>query len=103
MLIGLMSLGNHTLFVQFHPVGYMIVNVARTSENDVRPKPSSLKPCPERSRHQHTLQENDDIHILNPRITAMIAHLQLDNLQREEIEAISRQRDVQVFLLKRFG
>ncbi|KAI5210554.1 hypothetical protein E4T39_00338 [Aureobasidium subglaciale] len=109
MLIGLMSLRNHILFVQFHPVAYMvklniemsmadmIVKVARTSENDVRPKSSSQTPFPERSYHQHTLHENDDMHI-GPKNTAVIAHSQLDQAQREDIKGISRQREVQVFV-----
>ncbi|THY09763.1 hypothetical protein D6C89_04056 [Aureobasidium pullulans] len=109
MLIGLMSLRNHTLFVQFHPVAYMvklniemsmadmIVKVARTSENDVRPKSSSQTPFPERSYHQHTLHGDDGMNI-GPKNTAVIGHSQLDHIQREDIKGINRQTEVQVYV-----
>ncbi|CAD0044642.1 unnamed protein product [Aureobasidium pullulans] len=109
MLIGLMSLRNHTLFVQFHPVAYMvklniemsmadmIVKVARTSENDVRPKSSSQTPFPERSYHQHTLHGDNGMNI-GPKNTAVIGHSQLDHIQREDIKGINRQTEVQVYV-----
>ncbi|KAI4851268.1 hypothetical protein E4T44_02234 [Aureobasidium sp. EXF-8845] len=111
MLIGLMSLKNPTVFVQFHPVAYMaklniemsmadmIVKVARTSEHDVKPKSSSQGPYPgqSRSHNPHTFHGDDDTNI-GPKNTAIIAHSQLDNAQREDIQGISRQREVQVYV-----
>ncbi|KAK6004206.1 hypothetical protein QM012_009056 [Aureobasidium pullulans] len=111
MLIGLMSLKNHTLFVQFHPVAYMvklniemsmadmIVKVARTSENDAKPKSSGQSPFPEQSRsyHIHTLRGNDEMNI-GPQNTAVIGHSQIDKTQREDIKGISRLREVQVYI-----
>ncbi|KAI4762906.1 hypothetical protein E4T51_04140 [Aureobasidium sp. EXF-12344] len=108
MLIGLMSLKNHTLFVQFHPVAYMaklniemsmadmIVKVARTSENDVKPKSTSQGLYP--SRHLRTVRDDDDDMNIGPQNTAVIAHSRLDNLQQEHIQGISRQREVQVYV-----
>ncbi|KAI4719168.1 hypothetical protein E4T48_04629 [Aureobasidium sp. EXF-10727] len=111
MLIGLMSLRNQRLFVQFHPVAYMaklniemsmadmIVKVARTSENDVKPKSSSHGPFPEQSRSYHTRTLGGDADInIGPQNTAVIGHSQLDNFQREDIKGISRQREVQVYI-----
>ncbi|KAH0292379.1 hypothetical protein M436DRAFT_61018 [Aureobasidium namibiae CBS 147.97] len=113
MLIGLMSLRNHTLFVQFHPVAYMaklniemsmadmIVKVARTSENDVKPKSTSLGLSGEQSqrpRHPHALHGDDDDMHMGPKNTAVIAHSQPDHAQQEHIQGISRQRDVQVYV-----
>ncbi|KAH0350894.1 hypothetical protein KCU81_g2201, partial [Aureobasidium melanogenum] len=111
MLIGLMSLRNHLLFVQFHPVAYMvklniemsmadmIVKVARSSENDVKPKSSSHTPFPEQSRSHHTrtLHGDDDMNI-GPQNTAVIGHTQLDKAQRKDIQGISRQTEVQVYV-----
>jgi hypothetical protein len=77
----------------------MIVKVARTSEHDVKPKSSSQRPYPGQSRapHPHTLHGDDDMNI-GPKNTAIIAHSQLDNAQREDIQGISRQREVQVYI-----
>jgi hypothetical protein len=77
----------------------MIVKVARTSEHDVKPKSSSHGPYPgqSRSHNPHTLHGDDDTNI-GPKNTAIIAHSQLDNAQREDIQGISRQREVQVYV-----
>ena len=79
----------------------MIVKVARSSENDVKPKSTSLGLSGEQSqrpRHPHTLHgDNDDMH-MGPKNTAVIAHSQPDHAQQEHIQGISRQRDVQVYV-----
>ena len=74
----------------------MIVKVARTSENDVKPKSTSLGLYP--SRHPRTLHGDDDDLNIGPKNTAVIAHSQFDNAQQEHIQGISRQREVQVYV-----
>lgn len=79
----------------------MIVKVARTSENDVKPRSTSLGLSGEqtqRPRHPHTLHGNDDDMHIGPKNTAVIAHHQPDYAQQEHIQGISRQRDVQIYV-----
>ena len=79
----------------------MIVKVARTSENDVKPKSTSLglfRGNSHRSPHPRTLHGDDDDMNIGPKNTAVIGHSQLDNAQREDIQGISRQREVQVYV-----
>ena len=110
MLIGLMSLPNGIVFVQFHPVAYMvklniemsmadmIVKVARSSESDTFASDPSTHP--QQSQHQRTFTEhhrNDDTNI-GAKNTAVIGHSEADNAMREDIKGIARQTEVQVYV-----
>jgi hypothetical protein len=74
----------------------MIVKVARTSENDVKPKSSTQGPVQSRSNHLHLSPCDNDTN-MGPKNTAIIAHSNSD-AQREDIHGITRQREVQVYV-----
>jgi hypothetical protein len=74
----------------------MIVKVARTSENDVKPKSSTQGPIQSKLHHLHLSPCDNDMN-MGPKNTAIIAHSNSD-AQREEIQGISRQREVQVYV-----
>jgi hypothetical protein len=74
----------------------MIVKVARTSENDVKPKSSTQGPIQPRLNHLHLSPCDNDMN-MGPKNTAIIAHSNSD-AQREDIQGISRQREVQVYV-----
>ncbi|THX48284.1 hypothetical protein D6D06_09189 [Aureobasidium pullulans] len=117
MLIGLMSLPNGIVFVQFHPVAYMvklniemsmadmIIKVAKSNEQDMNFNSSSQgTPYPgqtQRSQHNHTFNEDhDDTKIPSNGVTnnTFIGHAQGDEALREDIKGIARQTEVQVFV-----
>lgn len=117
MLIGLMSLPNQVVYVQFHPIAYMvklyiemsmadlIVKVARSSEIDVV-GPSSANPFPQGypegvSFHQRTFnagRDRDYVGNAAKSTARVMGHSQLDNNEREDIKGISRQTEVQVYV-----
>lgn len=109
MLLGLMALPNQVVYIQFHPVAYMvklyiemsmadlIVKVATTSETDVRAKSSSATPFPDsRSFPQRTFNDRETVN--GPSNTARIGHTKIDELAREDVKGIHRQTEVQVYV-----
>ncbi|KAI5198976.1 hypothetical protein AUEXF2481DRAFT_3335 [Aureobasidium subglaciale EXF-2481] len=109
MLLGLMALPNQVVYIQFHPVAYMvklhvemsmadlIVKVATTSEIDVRQHSSSGTPFPEsRSHVQRTFNDRDTVN--GAKNTAHIGHTQGGNADREDMKGIQRQTEVQIFV-----
>ncbi|KAI4728686.1 hypothetical protein E4T49_03517 [Aureobasidium sp. EXF-10728] len=117
MLIGLMSLPNGIVFVQFHPVAYMvklniemsmadmIIKVARSNEQDMNfnsssqgtPRPATLNT--QKSQHNHAF-DNDDAHGVprNVTNTAFVNHNRGNEDFREDIHGIKRQTEVQVYV-----
>jgi hypothetical protein len=78
----------------------MIVEVARTFENDIRPGSSYRKPFSEKLHPQHILHGDDGVDV-GSKNTAVIGHLQLGHVPREELEdseGINRQTGVQVYV-----
>ncbi|KAI4851356.1 hypothetical protein E4T44_02185 [Aureobasidium sp. EXF-8845] len=117
MLIGLMSLPNGIVFVQFHPVAYMvklniemsmadmIIKVARTSEQDMH-FGSSSQGTPYVGTHttQKTPQtfnnDRDETHGVPKNVTntAFVGHNRGNEELREDIHGIKRQTEVQVYV-----
>ncbi|KAK5999746.1 hypothetical protein QM012_005152 [Aureobasidium pullulans] len=116
MLIGLMSLPNGIVFVQFHPVAYMvklniemsmadmIIKVARSNEQDMNFNSSSQgTPYPATLNTQksqaHTFHEGDchgtPKNVIN---TAFVGHNRSNEDIREDIHGIKRQTEVQVYV-----
>ncbi|KAI5248307.1 hypothetical protein E4T47_04103 [Aureobasidium subglaciale] len=117
MLIGLMSLPNGIVFVQFHPVAYMvklniemsmadmIIKVAKSNEQDMNFGSSSQgTPYPgntQKSQHGHTFNDDrDDTHGIAKGVTntAFVGHNRVDEDLREDIHGIKRQTEVQVYV-----
>ncbi|THX10446.1 hypothetical protein D6D13_05439 [Aureobasidium pullulans] len=109
MLLGLMALPNQVVYIQFHPVAYMvklyiemsmadlIVKVATTSEIDVRQHSSSGTPFPDsRSHPQRTFNDRETVN--GAKNTAHIGHTQNDDINREDMKGIQRQTEVQIFV-----
>ncbi|KAG9592476.1 hypothetical protein KCU77_g6710, partial [Aureobasidium melanogenum] len=117
MLIGLMSLPNGIVFVQFHPVAYMvklniemsmadmIIKVARSNEQDMNfgsssegtPYPGTLNT--QKSQHNHTFHEGDCHGVpKNVTNTAFVGHNRSNEDIREDIHGIKRQTEVQVYV-----
>ncbi|KAH0290606.1 hypothetical protein M436DRAFT_41332 [Aureobasidium namibiae CBS 147.97] len=117
MLIGLMSLPNGIVFVQFHPVAYMvklnieismadmIVKVARSNEQDMNFHSSSQgtpypgTPNPQKSHHTFS-DDRDERHGVLKHVTntAFAGHTRGDEDLREDIHGIKRQTEVQVYV-----
>ncbi|KAI4736403.1 hypothetical protein E4T50_13088 [Aureobasidium sp. EXF-12298] len=117
MLIGLMSLPNGIVFVQFHPVAYMvklniemsmadmIIKVARSNEQDMNFNSSSQgTPYPATHNTQkthHTFNDDrDEAHGVPKNVTntAFVGHNRGDEDLREDIYGIKRQTEVQVYV-----
>ncbi|KAG9963036.1 hypothetical protein KCU61_g4287, partial [Aureobasidium melanogenum] len=109
MLLGLMALPNQVVYIQFHPVAYMvklyiemsmadlIVKVATSSEIDVRAGTSSGTPFPDsRSYAQRTFNDRDTVN--GAKNTARIGHTQGTGTNREDVKGIQRQTEVQIFV-----
>ena len=117
MLIGLMSLPNQVVYIQFHPIAYMvklniemsmadlIVKTARNSEIDVMSASSSAGPFPDSktvpSRFANTnTNTNSHDYVGGQGSTAHAGHApesQMNNIRRDDIKGITRQTEVQVY------
>lgn len=114
MLIGLMSLQNQVVYIQFHPIAYMvklniemsmadlIVKIARNSEIDVNDESSGPRAYPDTKSgtrnpglsgvHDYAGGQTSTFHAAHAPISA------LDQADREDRKGITRQTEVQVYV-----
>lgn len=114
MLIGLMSLPNQVVYIQFHPIAYMaklniemsmadlIVKTARSSEIDVHPDSSERRPFPDTSSKSRNIGlDTGHDYVGGQAATVRAGHVpqsQNDHDRQNEVKGITRQREVQVFV-----
>ncbi|KAL1305386.1 hypothetical protein AAFC00_002279 [Neodothiora populina] len=118
MLIGLMSLRNQVVYIQFHPVAYMvklniemsmadlIVKIARSSEIDVHDMSSGPKGLPDTNTIGGSKVPpgmHSGVHDYGPgqASTFKAAHAPIsaqDQADRDDVKGITRQREVQVYI-----
>jgi len=107
-----MSLPNQVVYIQFHPIAYMvklniemsmadlIVKTARSSEIDVNPKSSSMTTYPD-TRSQHTRNHLGTGHdyVGGQTSTVQAGHepsAELEDGRRHELKGITRTRQTEV-------
>lgn len=114
MLIGLMSLSNQLVYIQFHPIAYMvklniemsmadlIIKVARSSEIDVHQSSPKHTPYPEANSTQRQINYSGGQDYVGGGQTSThagaVMRSQLEDSQRIETKGITRQREVQVYI-----
>lgn len=114
MLIGLMSLPNQVVYIQFHPIAYMaklniemsmadlIVKTARSSEIDVHPDSSERRPFPDTSSKSRNIGlDTGHDYVGGQAATVRAGHVpqsQNDQDRQNDMKGITRQREVQVFV-----
>ena len=106
-----MSLPNQVVYIQFHPIAYMvklniemsmadlIVKTARSSEIDVNPKSSSMKPYADTRSHARNALDTGHDYVGGQTSTVQAGHepaADLEEGRRHELKGITRTRQTEV-------